>query len=247
MAKKLTPIERKIIKLEAFSSNLSKKLSIRQKALLDQRLNTISAKLDEVIMAETTFAANAKTIELNTLVRAEFNNLTQLQVAEVDTLLSKVYNNTRGSISKDLGVTFDVTNDYQLSELKKRMVDGSTFSQRLYQNNAAVSERINNDIGRLLYQQASPTDIKRALVKNFNISWNAADRLIRTETSKFYNAAAQDSYRAAGVTQIEWLTEADDKTCEICGPLDGQRFPVGGISAPAHPNCRCTVLPVIED
>lgn len=125
--------------------------------------------------------------------------------------------------------------------------DGKTYSTRLYSNNKLIAERVNNDISRMLYQKASPQDIKKAIAKDFNISYSSADRLIRTETSKFYNSAAEDSYRAAGITEIEWLTEKDDRTCEICGPLNGKRFPIGTKNAPAHVSCRCTILPVIED
>jgi len=44
----------------------------------------------------------------------------------------------------------------------------------------------------------------------------------------------------------EWSTNLDDRTCEECAPLDGERvgvtddFPWG--DPPIHPNCRCTVL-----
>lgn len=44
----------------------------------------------------------------------------------------------------------------------------------------------------------------------------------------------------------EWSVNIDDRTCDICAPLDGERvlvtadFPWG--DPPIHPNCRCTVL-----
>ena len=43
-----------------------------------------------------------------------------------------------------------------------------------------------------------------------------------------------------------WLTNNDDRVCDICGPLDGVQVPhdspfPGGIdNPPAHPNCRCS-------
>lgn len=44
----------------------------------------------------------------------------------------------------------------------------------------------------------------------------------------------------------EWSVNIDDRTCDICAPLDGERvlvtaeFPWG--DPPIHPNCRCTIL-----
>lgn len=247
MARKLTSLERKIIRLELSTNKLSRSASIAQKRYLATKLKTISAKLDEVIVAETVGSANIKMAEFNAFVAKEFRIITSTQEKQLTGLLSTVYNETREGISSELGVLFDTTNDFQLRNLLQKTDDGLNYSQRLYRNNSAVAQRINNDIARLLYQQASPTDLKRALTRDFNISYNAADRLFRTEASSFYNSAAEDSYREAGIIEVEWLTEEDDKTCDICGPLDGQRFPIGTVHPPGHPNCRCTILPVIED
>jgi SPP1 gp7 family putative phage head morphogenesis protein len=39
-----------------------------------------------------------------------------------------------------------------------------------------------------------------------------------------------------------WITERDDLTCPICGPLDGKpESEWGGIEPPGHPNCRCAI------
>ena len=44
----------------------------------------------------------------------------------------------------------------------------------------------------------------------------------------------------------EWIAEPD--ACKVCSPLDGmiilwnKEFPFGGRMAPAHPNCRCSVV-----
>lgn len=37
-----------------------------------------------------------------------------------------------------------------------------------------------------------------------------------------------------------WRTQDDERTCPICGQLDGQIWPESeGFSPPAHDNCRC--------
>lgn len=241
--------KRKLILLEQAASKNAKILSLKQKKELSIVLRRIENKLDEVIVASSVPGGVmniSKRVELANLIRSEFAGLTTLQQQELDYLIEKVYNNSRVEISKDLGNPYTYSK-FQEDALKNRMTDGMTYSDRLYNNNKVIAERVNNDIGRMLYNNASPQDIKKALVKDFNISYNSADRLIRTETSKFFNSAAEDSYRSAGITKIEWLTEDDDRTCSICGLLDGKKFPIGTMNAPAHVNCRCTILPVIED
>ena len=76
-----------------------------------------------------------------------------------------------------------------------------------------------------------------------------ADMIAITETNTAYNAAALDTYTEAGADGWDWL--AYDDACEIClegeaanpHPLDDTDIP----SDSSHPNCRCTVSPVLPD
>lgn len=87
-----------------------------------------------------------------------------------------------------------------------------------------------------------------------------ASAIAVTETTRAYAEANRQAYVASGVVQmVEWRTANDDKTCPICGPLNGQRamlpsprFPNavtnGDIGVPpAHVNCRCWIAPVVID
>ena len=74
--------------------------------------------------------------------------------------------------------------------------------------------------------------------------------IARTETARALVQGNLERYKDAGVTQIEWIT-ADP--CPICEEFEGMIVPMGdefgdGVTEPpAHPNCVCDVLPVIED
>lgn len=42
--------------------------------------------------------------------------------------------------------------------------------------------------------------------------------------------------------------DKDERRCEKCGKLHQKRYPIGAnVPIPAHPNCRCCVVPVVED
>lgn len=73
-----------------------------------------------------------------------------------------------------------------------------------------------------------------------------------TETSRANAQGAIAGYAESGIVhEIEWLTAADERRCPTCSALHGTRttlrgtFP-GGYTVPAHPRCRCTLLPVLE-
>jgi SPP1 gp7 family putative phage head morphogenesis protein len=83
----------------------------------------------------------------------------------------------------------------------------------------------------------------------FDVDLVRAQRIARTETIGAANFGAKTGYREAGVSQLEWLSARDDRTCEICEPMDGEMFPINNapdIPFSSHPNCRCTWLPVLE-
>lgn len=72
--------------------------------------------------------------------------------------------------------------------------------------------------------------------------------IARTETLYAYNTTAKNTFRRNGIESVEWLTAHDERLCSQCEPLDGQRFALGSEpDCPLHPQCRCTLLPVIEE
>lgn len=78
-----------------------------------------------------------------------------------------------------------------------------------------------------------------------------AIKIARTETISSSNQGALQAYDQSGVVERkEWLAEGD--ACDECLPMQGQVVKLhasfsGGVDCPPlHPNCRCTILPVIE-
>ena len=76
-----------------------------------------------------------------------------------------------------------------------------------------------------------------------------ADMIAITETNTAYNAAALDTYTQAGVTGWDWL--AYDDACETCLAAEAENpHSIDDTDVPSdasHPNCRCTVIPVLDD
>lgn len=51
-------------------------------------------------------------------------------------------------------------------------------------------------------------------------------------------------WRTAGIEEVEWVAEDDDKTCKICRDRDGKHYSMDAIPPKPHYNCRCTWRPV---
>lgn len=81
-----------------------------------------------------------------------------------------------------------------------------------------------------------------------NIGIQRARVIARTETIYAINQAAIATYKEHHVKEVEWLAAQDDRICEECMERDGKTYPINNPpDIPAHPNCRCAVLPVIEE
>lgn len=79
-----------------------------------------------------------------------------------------------------------------------------------------------------------------------------AQTIAVTETTRAFAEGNVAAWQQSGVIMAyEWDTANDEITCPICGRLKGMRVPMGqGFGRygrpPAHPNCRCGLLPVVE-
>ncbi|MCX4750910.1 phage portal protein [Kitasatospora sp. NBC_01287] len=78
----------------------------------------------------------------------------------------------------------------------------------------------------------------------------AVEAVAVTETTRGAATAAADYYQQQKVHEGRWLTEPDGRVCPVCdanaaaGPRPiGTNYPSGDISPPAHPRCRCALVP----
>lgn len=75
--------------------------------------------------------------------------------------------------------------------------------------------------------------------------WEAA-RLVRTESLRSYRESSRATYADNGITTWIWLSSKSLRTCASCLALDQQEFPIDK-PMPAHPSCRCTVIPKLDN
>ena len=102
-----------------------------------------------------------------------------------------------------------------------------------------------------------------------------ATRIARSEVLRATNFATEQAYKQSKVVEKkEWLTAKDERTCPWCMPLDGKQLSLNdnfydegdtavgtndkgkkvylNISVadvgypPLHPNCRCTLIPIVS-
>ncbi|MFM9413197.1 minor capsid protein [Peptococcus simiae] len=133
-------------------------------------------------------------------------------------------------------------------------VDGLTFSQRLWKDQATLVNTLHQTLSRQVALSLPPDETVKALVTAFpeKTMRSAIGRLVMTESNAIATAGTQEAYKATGVKQYEIVATLDSKTSTICQEMDGKRFPtskmeIGATAPPFHPWCRTTTAPYDPD
>ena len=130
---------------------------------------------------------------------------------------------------------------------------GKMFSDRIWDNKDALVKYIQQGLTVGIIRGDSIQKMARQLKKDLNVLYYQAERLVRTETNYAMNQAHLKGYKDSGVVEkYEFLAVHDKRTSKLCRDLDGEMFElskavVGENYPPMHPNCRSTVVPVLED
>jgi hypothetical protein len=128
------------------------------------------------------------------------------------------------------------------------------------------SARVNTIISQGIAKHKTADEIEAELLKETDMQVYEAKRLARTETSNVLNQASLLVFKGMGVKKVRWLDSTEQvklsskkgsKTavCENCrryakGGEGGKGiYPINKLPSriPAHPNCRCTTAPVLDD
>ena len=118
----------------------------------------------------------------------------------------------------------------------------------------STKEAVREAVATWIETGAPLGDLARALTPTFGPI--RAEMIAATEVTRAYAEANGMVWRRLGEQGIifkrEWRTARDERVCPVCGPLDGvivgleEKFPGGLAGPPAHPRCRCWVVPKVE-
>ena len=153
-----------------------------------------------------------------------------------------------------------VNTDLSFATLDERTIDlilkekwlGSNYSERVWKNTDLLAKNLRNILTKAVMTGASYSRTTMELRDKMGSSWNAAERLVRTEMNHFHNQAELQAYEEMGVEQYVFVATLDNRTSQICQELDGKKFKLSeaeeGVNyPPMHPYCRSTVRAFISD
>lgn len=203
---------------------------------------------DGVILASDLYKYN-RYYELLGNLNAILRQLGEEEIAITDKLLTDFYIKNCEIIGKQINWVMPI-NQEQVRETVNAIwcQDGKHWSDRIWSNKAALEERVRQGILDCVATGAGKDELVKRLMSDFNVGFNQADRIARTELAYVQNKSALDKYEQAGVEKYKILAnQADD---DSCAPEDGKEYylseaQVGVNFPPFHPNCKCAILAVL--
>lgn len=141
----------------------------------------------------------------------------------------------------------NVLNKSAIDELIKRPWHDANFSDRIWKNKAQLINSLKSELTNGIIQGKSIYEVANTIDVRLDVGRSQTQRLVRTEYMHALNQGQIESYRAKGYTKLKWIATMDDKTSKICRKLNRKEFDIENLpDIPAHPNCRCTMVPVID-
>ena len=135
----------------------------------------------------------------------------------------------------------DFMSQYNLAlagDVNRELADGI---QRTILNGIATGKGADDmvrDLGSVIVDKDS---FRQAGTRVFSKAQYRMEMIARTEVLRAHNMGRFKFHERVGVQKLEWMTMGDERTCPVCGPLDGQEFSIDKFPLqPAHPHCRCT-------
>ena len=187
--------------------------------------------------------------QLQGQLKQELQKLGDKQAALLSKNFMKQYQGIYDSIAIPGGKAF-TTLDTQLAQQMINHIwcaDGKSWSQRVWENTERLAEALNENLIHCVATGAKPGELKKLLVNEFGVSFSRADALVRTELAHIQTQAAQQRYKDYGIQKVQVWADADERRCEVCGKLHETIYPINAqMPIPAHPRCRCSIIPVVE-
>lgn len=181
--------------------------------------------------------------------KAELDKLGAKQIALLSDAFEKSWFDIYNTVKVDGATAYSTMDTQAVQQLINQIwcADGKNWSSRIWQNTAELLDTLNEELIHTIAAGRRTRDLKNILQERFNVSYNRADSLVRTEIAHIQTQAARQRYMDYGIEMVQIWADKDERQCEHCGKLHKTIYPIGAhVPIPAHPKCRCCIVPVVE-
>ena len=210
---------------------------------LELEYNTLAMKTRISRLEELTYRVNKN---LDTLFFVTHRAVKEL----LEKSVTKSYNSAH-TLKRDPSLR-----DKKLYKILEQPWSGANYSANIWNNRDKLAGIAQNEITKGIYQGKSAKKISKNISDRLDASMKDIERVVRTESKHARNEASAQAYIDMG---YEWYMfsshtegKSSERTCERCRKINEEKYRfdkrvVGENFPPLHPNCRCTIIPIVKD
>ena len=195
--------------------------------------------------------------EIKARLKHEMVKLAAEQEAALTKKLKEVYEESHAEASYNIDYErgfsegYSAPNNDVLEKVVKEKWLEDNYSSRIWKDKGRLLTSIETELLSGIAQGHNPKKIAEAMAKKYEQNYKNCERVARTETIHTMNVATSSAYKAHGIEKYEYVCDLSERTCAVCGALDGSvhdlKYKQEGVNYPVmHPNCRCTTIPHFE-
>lgn len=172
-------------------------------------------------------------------------NIPRLQGAQIlDALREDEYSDMiRELLGAEWRADYGLEMDSLVLEIRRALGQGMVNGEGV----GAVMRRVAGSMGVTIDRRRGGIGTPER--RGYRANFNRVQVITRTVINRMSNAGAISAYKANAdvLSGYEWLTARDERVCVDCAAMDGKTFTFKSLrQPPLHPNCRCTVIPIIR-
>lgn len=182
-------------------------------------------------------------------LKAELEKLGEKQIALYNKRFMEQYRNIYNSLALKYDTNFNALDDALIQQAINNIwcADGQSWSNRVWHNTEKLQQALNDSLLDCLLRGGDTNKLKEMLQYEFNVDYNRADTIVRTEMAHLQTTAAQQRYIDAGIEKVMVWADEDERRCDVCGKLHEKVYSIHEqMPIPAHPKCRCRIIAIVE-
>lgn len=186
--------------------------------------------------------------EINTILQGYGGKEIEIVSGGLESAYKEAFSETSETLGQS--VKWGLQNTYIMEEVVNANLKGANFSKRIWNNRSSLLQTLEKNIQDVVASGQSKDKAIKSIMGIEKASFRNADRLVRTETMRVINDGQKQSFTANGYTHGYYIYSDDDRNCEECERIskESRRNPLllDSMEAVHHPNCRCTIRPVVS-
>lgn len=184
------------------------------------------------------------------LLQDKIKTLGKFEEKEFTKELTKMYKDNSSLLKGEFHLSTDIDEE-TIKQVLNTDWAGRSYSTSIWGDKSKLVTDIKQMLIDYVVTGKPVTDYSKALEKRFGQEYWKSERLVRTEMVRMQVESTLRRYKEAGVKKVKILVTEDDRTCGDCLSRQGSVVNISEAEVwvnvpPFHPNCRCTIIPVIE-